>query len=153
MTRIVLLADAPEQLDALVVALRSAWPDWYGREPPEVTREEFSNRARRDAVPLAVVALDGDALIGAASLSIRSIASHEHLTPWLTGLWVAPERRRAGLGRALVEAVRRHARRLGVHRLHAATASAGSIFAADGWTRFDETSGHGETIGVWRVAP
>lgn len=153
MTRIVLLADAPEQLDALVAALRGEWPDWYGREPVEVTRAEFAARAGRDVIPLTIVALDGDRLAGAASLTERSIASHARLTPWLTGLWVAPADRRRGVGRSLVAEIRSQARRIGVPTLHAATATAGAIFAAEGWERFDETDGHGETIGVWRVTP
>src|SRR5690606_40101220 len=89
-------------------------------------------------LPAGLAALDGEGrVVGTAAVAERSIASHAHLAPWLVGLWVTPDRRRRGLGQALVAAGRVEAARLGLRVLHAATASAEPLFLRDGWVRFD----------------
>jgi GNAT superfamily N-acetyltransferase len=75
-----------------------------------------------------VVALDGDAVIGAAAVTGSSIASHAHLTPWLTGLWTAPPVRRRGVASAVIGALVEEAGRLGVKRLHVATQKGRALF-------------------------
>ena len=98
---IVRLVDRPDLLPALARAYEAEWPVWYGPKGRDPVAD-LTERLRRDGLPLALVAVGGDEPVGAVALAARSIASHAHLSPWLIGLWVAPERRRMGLGARLV---------------------------------------------------
>jgi len=156
MTEIVPLAGRPDLIERLAEALRLEWADWYGVQPREQTVAELAERARLDGIPLGLVAVDGEVLVGTVALNAASIATHTHLTPWLGGLWVDAAHRGRGTGAALVAACRREAARLGYERLYAATASAGSLFRRDGWRRIDavELPAHpGERIDVFARAP
>ncbi|MDO1558781.1 GNAT family N-acetyltransferase [Brevundimonas sp. 2R-24] len=153
MIRIISLHERPELAPALTAALIEAWPKWYGPGGSGDARREAAARAGR-GLPRALVALDGDQLIGTASLVETSIPTHAHLRPWLGGLWVRPEARERGLGLELVRASRAAAKHMGISRLHAATASAASLFRRDDWSLIDETElpAHpGEIIGVWAI--
>lgn len=156
MTEIVLLADRPGLVPALAEVLVRAWPEWYGAGGAADALAEARLRSGRDGPPLALLALDGEAVVGTVALGARSIASHAHLTPWLVGLWVDPAWRRRGLGGRLVAAARAEAARLGLPRLHAATASAEGLFLRDGWRRIDTVrlDDHpGEDIAVLSCEP
>lgn len=150
---IALLADRPELVDAVVDALQVEWPEWYGLSSRDEIQNEVRSRAQSDEIPMTLVAIGADRMVGTVSLSPVSIPTHTHLSPWLGGLWVEAEGRGKGAGSALVAACRAHAERLGFECLYAATASAQGLFLRDGWVRFDtvELPAHpGETIEVFR---
>ena len=131
---IVRLADRPHLLPQLARGYEAEWPDWYGPAGPGDAAADLTERLRTDRLPIGLVAVEGDTPVGAVALAELSIASHAHLSPWLIGLWVEPRRRRKGLGVRLVSAAVDTARELGVPRLHAATATAASLFERGGWT-------------------
>ena len=53
-------------------------------------------------VPTSLVAHEGDAFIGTASLIACDEGTRPQYTPWVAALWVEPEHRRRGIGAALV---------------------------------------------------
>jgi GNAT superfamily N-acetyltransferase len=55
---------------------------------------------------------------GTCLLVTSEIDPIHNVSPWLAGLYVAPEFRRLGVGRALIQAVEKEARSRGVPRLH-----------------------------------
>ena len=55
------------------------------------------------------------------------------LTPWLAGLYVAPEFRNRFIARDLVAAIVDHARKVGCERLHLYTSGAEAYYARLGW--------------------
>ena len=78
----------------------------------------------RDRVPMTLVAMVDHALVGTVSLLDRSVASHEHLHPWVASLYVAEPWRHAGLATRLVDAAAATARRLGLPALYIGVAAA-----------------------------
>ncbi|MEI9926215.1 MAG: GNAT family N-acetyltransferase [Bradyrhizobium sp.] len=54
-------------------------------------------------IPLALVAHDGDAFLGTASVIPSDLAERPQLTPWIAAVWVEPQARRHGTGSALVK--------------------------------------------------
>lgn len=123
-------------VEPLARGYEAAWPDWYGAGGPGDAGADLLARARKQ-IPFGLVAISGDRPIGAAAITESSIASHQHLTPWLVGLWVDAAHRRHGVGGLLVSAARCAALSLGANRLFAATATAGSLFVRDGWLVVD----------------
>ncbi len=70
------------------------------------------------------------------------------LTPWLAGLYVAPEHRREGIGSALVARVVGEARGLGLHRLYLYTPDQECFYARLGWWVVDKCEHRGESVVV-----
>ena len=140
---IVYLADHPRHVATLAGWFAAQWPDYYaGRGPSEVV-DQFEARLRRDGIPLALLALDGDEPVGTISLMTTSIPTHAHLAPWVGGLFVRADRRGRGLGMSLVRRAVEEARGLGVAQLYVAMHAAAERYEADGWdvherTRFDD---------------
>ena len=81
----------------------------WGHLRPGETVEDRVVRVERDCghreVPTTFVALAGDQCLGSASLVACDMDIRPTLTPWLSGVFVAPEHRRRGIGAALVERV------------------------------------------------
>ena len=61
------------------------------------------------------------------------------LSPWLSGVFVAPEHRRRGIGAALVNRVVQEARVLGIPRLYLYTADSGALYFRLGWSVVERT--------------
>jgi ribosomal protein S18 acetylase RimI-like enzyme len=90
-----------------------------------------------DANPgLSFVALDGDRLVGAV------LCGHDGRRGYVTHLAVAPEARRGGLGRELVERCLAALRREGIQKCHlfvfADNESAQAFWTAAGWSERPE---------------
>ena len=66
------------------------------------------------------------------------------LTPWLAGLFVAPEFRRQSIGRELVAAIEDHAQEVGCNRLHLYANLAEAYYARRGWLVSERFLWHGE---------
>ena len=89
---------------ALRVRALREHPEAFGRTPEEVDPvEAIAERFRRDAesdLDFVLGAFDGDTLVGMAGCHRESAVKHRHVA-YIWGVYVAPERRRTGLGRRL----------------------------------------------------
>ena len=112
------LADRREFIPTVA---RWHYTEWGHLRPGE-TVEDRAVRVERDCghceIPTTFVALAGDQCLGSASLVACDMDIRPTLTPWLSGVFVAPEHRRRGIGAALVERVVQEARALGKPRLY-----------------------------------
>ncbi len=87
---------------------------------------------QRDQAAL-VATRDGNAA-GTCLLVPSEIEPLHDVTPWLAGLYVAPEHRRHGIGQLLVRAIESEARDRGHIKLHLYTTSAVRFYERLGWT-------------------
>ena len=117
-----LLADHPDSVMRLGHWMHAQWPT-PGRSVAD-RAGLFMQCMNRDRVPMTLVAMDGKQLAGTVSLLDRSVATHEHLHPWVASLYVAQDRRHAGLATRLVEAAVAAARRLQLNAVYIGIASA-----------------------------
>lgn len=146
--RIGLLADHPEVFRPLAAAYEREWPKWYGVYGDAMT--DLTDRSRHSGLPIGLVAVEGDTIVGALTIAERSVSSHAHLSPWIIGFWVEPGRRNRGIGSRLLAGALSHGRREGIACLYAATAAASSLFVREGWTPIDAgTSDLGEKISIF----
>jgi GNAT superfamily N-acetyltransferase len=78
-------------------------------------------------------------LLGSASLVEHDMATRPELSPWLSGVFVAPEHRRRGVGAALVERVVLEARVLRTPRLYLYTLGSGALYLRLRWSVMEHT--------------
>ncbi len=132
-TTITYLADCPETIPHL-----AAWHQaQFGYLSPGRTAAErvdrFQTHLQRHAIPTTFVALQDGAPAGSASLVVNDMSILPDLTPWLAGVYVAPDHRRSGLGATLVRRVMQEAAALGVARLYLYTHDRMSFYRTLGW--------------------
>ncbi len=73
----------------------------------------IADRAVTDRVPLTLIALAGEALVGTVSLKQHEASTNADLSPWIGGLLVDEAWRGKGLGAALLAQAEAAAARLG----------------------------------------
>ncbi|HTV47190.1 MAG TPA: GNAT family N-acetyltransferase [Phycisphaerae bacterium] len=89
---------------------------------------------RHAAVPTVVIAFAGDKLFGSAMLVANDMDTRMELSPWLAGVFVAPQYRKQGIGAALVGRVITDAWSLGVDRLYLYTPNTQLFYSRLGWS-------------------
>jgi GNAT superfamily N-acetyltransferase len=150
-TRIVALAERPELVPTVA---RWHWELW-GAEDPAGSVESWTARAagwaNHDAIPMIFVALAGKSPVGSVSLMVHDLSERRDLWdlwPWLSGLYVVPEWRGQGFGRALVARAEAQARSMGVARLYLYTASARGLYELLGWEPIGEDVQAGAAVTI-----
>jgi N-acetylglutamate synthase-like GNAT family acetyltransferase len=94
-----------------------------------------------DTLPIAWVAHSDSRVFGTAALRVHDLPGHEHLTPWLGGLYVDPQFRRRGIGAALCSTVEKHARSLpGISKLYLFTLDLQAWYRKAGWSLLESCS-------------
>ena len=116
----------------------------------DVTVEDVALRlstwANRQTMPVTYVAVEHGVPLGSASLVVHDMAPPaagcESLTPWLSGVYVVPERRGTGLGPPVVAACETMAARLGYPEIYLFTGArtAQHFYLPMGWRILDVVS-------------
>ncbi|HEX5718290.1 MAG TPA: GNAT family N-acetyltransferase [Thermoanaerobaculia bacterium] len=145
------LREMPEAGRLLASAFKDAWSDFFAdRSVEEIEEALFMESAELPAI--LVASLDGR-VAGTVALRARSVETHEHLGPWVTGLWVTPDLRGHGLGRDLMHAITEEAAARGFREIYAVTNTARGLFEKLGWNRIEEILYHGEEVTLYQRSP
>jgi GNAT superfamily N-acetyltransferase len=129
-------ADAPQLVPEVV---EMAWEQW-GAEHADDPRERWLREAERDSrnhLPTSAgfVAVDGDRAVGTVQLHEFEIDAIRDRSPWVCGMVVRPQYRRAGVGRRLLVALEQFAAGHGVPQLWVFTEDAAGFYERCGWQR------------------
>lgn len=128
------------------------WQEWgrrQGRRLASVERDvaQLLDPASGEA---GFVALEGDAPVGTACLTLMDLETRPDLTPWLASVFVAPEARGRGHAVRLVRAVEQEAVRRGHATLWLFTWDTAPLYARLGWVVAGEERHHGELVTLMR---
>lgn len=129
---IALLADHAGCIDELAAWYEAAWAPYYGEQGPGDARADLVSRCSRSRLPIGLVAIDNDTVLGTAALDRDATTG---LAPSVVGLLVAREHRRRGIASALLEAAERLAADLRHDELFISTSVLGELLQRNGWLK------------------
>ena len=151
--RIEYLADRPEALRRLAQWKHEEWGHLRPGDTVEKREARIAATSNRDGIPLTVVALEGDEVLGCASLIAHDMETRMELTPWLAGVYVGEEFRRRGIGAELVQRIMREAGRLKVPLLYLYTVHSERFYTGLGWTLLERTFYLGNDVVIMTYKP
>ena len=151
--RIEFLSDHPEALAKLAEWQHAEWGNLRPGDTLEKRMVRLAGMAKRDRIPLTVVALEGDEVLGSASLIQHDMETRMELTPWLAGVFVGEAYRRRGIGAALVRRILSEAAKFKVPLLYLYTVHSEKFYAALGWELQERTSYREQKVVIMNYTP
>jgi GNAT superfamily N-acetyltransferase len=138
------LADKPE---AITLIARWYYDEW-GHAAKDNSVQKICDRIQgmlnRDKIPVHVLAVDGDKILGVAQLKIREMDIYPEKEHWLGGVFVAPESRANGIGSQLVSKAIALAVSFKVQKLYLQTERLdGGLYARLGWEPLEKVHYNG----------
>lgn len=129
-----LLADHSGFIETLAPWIAAQWRPILPHLTAEHCAAKLHTHLNSNALPIAWVAHEGTHVLGTASLRIHDLPGGEDLTPWLGGVYVAPEFRNHGVGTALCSVAERQATsRFGTSTLYLFTLDKQTWYRKRGW--------------------
>ena len=147
------LSEHPEALPTLAQWQHAEWGYLRAGDTVEKRAARLKSSANGNRIPLTVVALEGNEVLGSASLIDHDMETRMELTPWLAGVYVGEAYRRRGIGGELVRRIVTEARRLEVPLLYLYTVHSERFYAALGWSLMERTSYRDQSIVIMTCAP
>ena len=135
------LRQRPEFFDTVADRIWQAWwqPNGY---PLAYITERLKENLQGTPVPLALVAHDGSAFLGTASVIASDLEERPDLTPWVAAVWVEEPARGHGIGAALVDAAAQASFALGFPQAYlCARARMTRFYEGLGWTLIERRVG------------
>ena len=138
------LADRPE----FVPVIAKWYFDEWGSALPGVTLQQIDDRIsamlNRDRIPVHILAMEGEELLGVAQLKIREMDIYPDKEHWLGGVYVAPSARGRGLASRLVAKALELAKTFHVKTLYLQTERFdGGLYASLGWRPIEKVHYNG----------
>jgi GNAT superfamily N-acetyltransferase len=147
---IVSTADCPD-LAPLTASWR--WDAFFrhtGTPLDAMVAEANQTAAAASYIPRTFVLLVGAMPVGTVSLAGHDFEGRPDLTPWLAGLFVAPEARRQGHATRLIAHVEQYARNAAIPVLWLYTNTAETLYARAGWHTVETVRDDGRPFALMR---
>ena len=132
--RIGFLADHPEHVETLA---RWHFDEWAALIPGwsyALAESELRSHSARAAIPTTLVALEGESLIGSASLLVEDLPEFKQFTPWVASVFGAPEWRGKQVGSQLVRRAVEVAGNCGAPLAYLLTPGQADFYRKLGWS-------------------
>lgn len=149
--RIEYLCDHPQHIPELGKWLFGEWGHLNVGDTLEARTERLRLHSGRLVVPTTLIALEGDTLVGSASLVGNDLAIRPRLGPFLASVFVRPEQRKKGIASALVRRAVSDATSLNYTKLYLITHDQQKLYANLGWSPLEEMEYRGESITLMKV--
>jgi len=113
--------------------------EWWAQDegwPREKLQEYMHHSVCAEGLPETIVAYENGAPVGMYQLAMQDLDTRPDLYPWLAILFVLPEYRGLGIGKALIEDAKARSKALGAKYLYLYTAHVG-LYERFGFRLFD----------------
>jgi len=143
-----LLADRAQAVPTVARWYFDAWEHAAPESSFEKTCERIAAQLDRDRLPIPVLALEGERVVGVATLKAHEMGSlYPENTPWLGGVFVSPESRGKGIAAQLALRIAAMASSLGAAQLYLqTTALDGGLYARLGWKPIEQVPYRGVDV-------
>lgn len=142
------LADHKEVIPTLAQWFYQEWAYLHPARTLGDVQRLLEERTNKEKIPVALVAFEGDELLGTVCLKVHDMDTRLELAPWLAGLYVSAPRRKQGIGSMLVSAIEKKAHELGVQMLYLYTPESEGFYAKLGWNVKERTEYHGYPVSI-----
>ncbi|TXD33525.1 GNAT family N-acetyltransferase [Lujinxingia vulgaris] len=142
-----------EELAEMKKVARWHQEEWAHLSPDKTvgTRvEELRESAVKEGLPLTLVAVEEDAIVGTISLAEEDLSTHPEFSPWLSTVYVDASQRGQGIGSRLVQRVEEVAAAQGVEELYLYTPDQAPLYERLGWEVVSVETYRGEEVTVMR---
>jgi GNAT superfamily N-acetyltransferase len=147
------LKQHPDFLPTLAQWHQGQWGELNPQKTLEMRISSLGMHLGALPIPVTFVAVEDNEPLGSASLVEHDLPTHRHLSPWLASVFVAPDRRRRGIGGRLVRRVMEEAARLSVETLYLFTLDQEKFYRELGWTQIERGEYQGFGITVMSIEP
>lgn len=138
------LADRPEALETISHWYYEEWGRWNPKNSVQSISKKLLQSMNKDKVPLMLLAIDRDDVVGAVELKYREMDIYPDKEHWLGGLFVEPKYRGAAVGKQLIQQIIKLAGELGINKLHLQTERLdGGVYARLGWRPIEQIDNKG----------
>ena len=141
MARAFAVADLRGRTDFAAMVADRVWRTWWKPKGHPLSKVEalVADDLGPGPIPSALVAHDGDAFLGTASVIACDLDARPRYTPWVAAVWVEAAHRHRGIGAALVRAGADRVHGLGYDRAYLCTMPENRAFYARlGWSPVEE---------------
>lgn len=142
------LADHKDVIPTLARWFYAEWAYLHPGRTHEDVERLIAERTNKTQIPVALVAVEGNEVLGTVCLKAHDMETRLELTPWLAGLYVARPWRGRGIGAALVKAIEKKANELTVEKLYLYTPASQGFYSRLGWQVKEKTEYHGYPVTV-----
>jgi len=143
------LAEVPFLVPVLAQWTYDAWSQYDPDLTVDRAMESLIQRFNSDAVPLTLVAFDGDTPVGMVSLKEQiRVPGYADKTPWLGSMFVLPTYKGQGVGTQLLQAIHAKASELGFKTIYLFTSEADKVswYEKLGWQQFAKDTYHAKPV-------
>lgn len=144
------LADVPQCLELISGWHHKEWGYLNPGRTLEMRLVDMHKHLEGHNIPTTFVAIT-DQVVGSAALIESDMPERPELTPWLASVFVAPDARKEGVGRALVQRVMQHASAVGVKTMYLYTPDRAHFYKHMGWRTMEEIEYHGASVTLMKI--
>ena len=142
-----LLADNEEVIPIVASWYVEEWGHLEGARTLPNMIEGLRDYLNKDRMPLMVLAMKGDEVIGVAQLKFREMDIYPDKEHWLGGVYVSSDYRGNKIARKIVVKIVSIAEKLGVGKLYLQTIRLdGGLYAKLGWNPLEQVKYRGEQV-------
>lgn len=147
----VYLADRPDAIPTIAEWYFNQWGYLHEVNSVEKTIRILQHYLNRDEIPLVLLAVEEDEIIGAVQLKYYEMNIYPKKEHWIGGVYVSPTHRRRKVAERLVQKAIGIAKTNGVERLYLQTQKQdGGLYKRLGWKPLEKVKYRGQEVLVMK---
>ena len=109
--------------------------------------EKLQSYLNKDKIPLILLAIDNDEILGVAQLKYHEMSIYPDKTHWLGGVYVSKKHRGKGIAEQIILEIIAKAKELNVRKLYFQTENlSGGLYRRMGWMPIEKVVYHGVNV-------
>ena len=142
------LAKHPHHIATLAQWHQQQWHDISPHLNTHKRIDFMSLHQNYAAVPITLIALNNNQLLGSASLILDDMEDRPQYSPWLASVFIAPECRKQGIATELISNIVQQAQLLNLTQIYLFTPDQAEFYARRGWHIIEQRQYHGVMVDV-----